>query len=1098
MTLHDRYRAFRIRALKETKKDVTTLNGSHYDCNEALHPHQILRKKIQLIRAWVQDNAPELIEESESYDPLIRRTLHIPETIPLLAARWSLARRIGQNFIPMRLIWPRVQAELSAVRTFEGREYLYEQIYKRELGFDSWLRNIYFSPELDAALRWLKTPSQKEVSELKSLDPDWTYIMHKFGLHRVTEISPYARYGISKLRGDFAAVMVQEKIVNSLEEIRWLDYQLPHNYNVTENSRQNRFRLRSMLHCMMAYDISREQIAGILRYPVRQYDHHRLQANLNVLTQAGVKNLTDFLKSTGDLLWRAPTGNWHYLLHEVGIRSSSEMARFKQLLQSDTPLSVPLIRLLKKLATKTGDLVHCQSLIILLSDVNKKSVPLKEIEILTSAPHFLSLKQIALCHDYLDKFESIQDFLNVLIRYDYGDAAAVIAFQGCFKSTSASTLDRWLNILSYCNKRPELKTVVPWVQASVKSGHDDACLYLIKSIGITAFNQLLQVEPVLNFSRSILTFLVETKGHSSAKALNNWYYSARGVHSLQRIGKINATLLILLEDACKRNNFVFVNSNYACIESVIDKQVYNQSGPRPFKSDKETREHYDQSYSALAIAAREKILPQLPAILEQTNGVLLKSILQMVWEPAQSLQARLLLLKPALDELLAGRGPSSESLSETETEVICLLYRTTSEVVSSTWHEICGRQSDLSKFLLRDHYPVTWNRVAKRFTGELEKNSLSALKQAREHASRFLRYPEEEVFNLCKQLRAGRLTHRARDPWTLSAHLGILFAAAGTNSPVAGWLNQELDRVVEITDQSFDIPERLTQLDKLFSVTLPDALDENAQVFIQRFSKKDATFLAERMVGKEAVSAASDAHTCLMSAIMQTRKTVLREYLRWISRERGKFQKVTANKNSSSMRAILTKYPAAFFARQAAQLCTSNNTSMWNESRHAHLIVTDAEQGVLAGMAMIYIEPVKAVHADKPCLIIRAISPMDEMLATHNVSSIVESFFDTAIQIAKDNALAAVLFPANGGMHVLSNQRDVEKDIEKRYVSRAISPRYEEKRDEMLTREWRQKPRLFNAEFYAYEHGVELVNRLYAFWVNEKTVDEGCTIRVAD
>ena len=163
---------------------------------------------------------------------------------------------------------------------------------------------------------------------------------------------------------------------------------------------------------------------------------------------------------------------------------------------------------------------------------------------------------------------------------------------------------------------------------------------------------------------------------------------------------------------------------------------------------------------------------------------------------------------------------------------------------------------------------------------------------------------------------------------------------------------------------------------------------------------------------------------------------------------------------------------------------------MWQEPRHAHLVVFDRVQRRLEGMALVYIELMPALHASRNCLIIRAINPMDDMLATHTASSIVDAFFDVAIHIAAENGLAAAAFPSHNGVHLLSNHPSIEKDIEKRFIdpSVVLGRRSDAGKADSIS-QWRAKPRLIEAAFFAYEHGREKVSTQYAFWHGSSQAD---------
>jgi hypothetical protein len=839
-----------------------------------------------------------------------------------------------------------------------------------------------------------------------------------------------------------------------------------------------------MIRLMLGCGIARKQIAGIFHHQISAFNPANLSANLNSLKSAGVADLNAVFEVSKSLLWRAKPSIWSYVVDEVMARTPTEIARFKRLLESSTTPSIPLIRVLKELGATVENLPQCQSLILAISQRTESVVPLAEIQLLAGAPYSLGIEQIAQCNDYLREPDKLSDYLRVLLQYGYGHALGVVAFQVCYKSACPSELDRWLGVLNGRGKDQSLESVAEWIRQALKGGNSDAYHYLSQSIELPDFWHMQRAEPIVKFGRGILSFLVQQKGLTSVQAIREWYFHAHGVHDLRSRGSTDVTYALLLDDAYNRNNFSFVESNNASIGSAIRERTVQQLGHRPYPADDTTQAAYDQSYAALNASEHAALLPILPMILAETGGILLSSVLRHAWEPPLVLRNRLAALSPLIDELLSGGGPSCTQLGEMEADAVAMLYRTTTNSVSCTWPEVYECQSHLSALVLRQNYVMEWVSAIRELKAPLERSSLLALKHAKLHADKFSPYRSEHIFDACKYLRAKRLKQSASDPWSLAAHLGVLFAAAHQDSLVGQWIAQDLEAIAHMPQEGPDVVERLEQMDKMFTSTLPDALDYHMDNFVRRFSEEDAAFLAIRLAGEAALPQDSNGHVRLHEALRQTQKIVLEVCQRWIMRERSKFSKGKSGQQATHLSAILSKHPASFFAKHAADLCTRNNTKMWNEPRHAHLLVFDPKQRRLAGMALVYFEPIAALHPTRNCLIIRAINPMDDMLATHSTASIVDAFFDVAIQIAHDNGLAAVAFPAHCGAHLLSNLRPVEKDIEKRYIKPSVTPPYR-RSDEPVTEsptEWRSKPREVRGEFYAYERGQMQVNTLYAIW----------------
>lgn len=95
----------------------------------------------------------------------------------------------------------------------------------------------------------------------------------------------------------------------------------------------------------------------------------------------------------------------------------------------------------------------------------------------------------------------------------------------------------------------------------------------------------------------------------------------------------------------------------------------------------------------------------------------------------------------------------------------------------------------------------------------------------------------------------------------------------------------------------------------------------------------------------------------------QTTRDVVESFRSCTSRQLDKFDKDKADDRSAKMSAVVTKHPAAFFAKEAAKLCTADNVLMWQEARLAHLVVFDLAHRSFQGIALLY---VKSCHRFTP------------------------------------------------------------------------------------------------------------------------------------
>jgi len=441
--------------------------------------------------------------------------------------------------------------------------------------------------------------------------------------------------------------------------------------------------------------------------------------------------------------------------------------------------------------------------------------------------------------------------------------------------------------------------------------------------------------------------------------------------------------------------------------------------------------------------------------------------------------------------------------SPMEVDAIALIYRTSVGNVTSQWPQLIGREQDLDRLRLRPHYPLAWTRAHWQIRRPLDRSGFFSLLKAAECAGRFAPSRFHDMFTACQRLSPKQLNEPSADIGSMALHMGVLLVAAAEDDVVAQWTRQGFDSLTRIDEESLLAYQRLGELLALFDVVLPDALDAHVERFVQRFSDDQASHLASRLGDITSEAGPMEGRDRLTGALARVRDKALPIYLAWARREWRKFGKSSsAGRGTTALKAIVSKHPAAFFAKTAVSLCTSANVVMWREARQSHLLVVDPAGQRLAGMALLYVEVVPAIDPTRPSLVIRALNPTDEMLSGHAGDSIVEGFLDVAIRIAQDNGLACVAFPSPSGMHLMSNREAIEDILKNRYIKRsahhvAWSGGPTRKAE---TRSLRETPQRVEAPFDAYERGQTPVGTLYVIWRPEpsvETANEGECIAVA-
>ncbi|MBA1201058.1 hypothetical protein G7009_04575 [Pseudomonas capeferrum] len=722
----------------------------------------------------------------------------------------------------------------------------------------------------------------------------------------------------------------------------------------------------------------------------------------------------------------------------------------------------------------------CQSLILEVNARDDVSLPVAALQRLLASPHSFTFAELAKAKDYLLTERDLQAFLRVLVEHGYGGAEHVLAFQNCYQRLGADMLHRWLGIASACGAGETSAVVAGWVAKAGSGGYIDSFDYLLQAGELRTFTHLQQAVEMAPLGASLLRYVREERGVGDLPALRTWYYDdAEGIKDLRFWYELDGMHRVLLDDAFERKNFTLLEGNRDVVDRHIGERITTTLGAFSFRTDEATREAYHEASRALRKELGAALVPRLRDMLVASDGLLLRSLIEHIDEPVQQLRQRIAALAPLLGDLLAGAGPSKAILSDLEADLIAIVYRTTPHTIRSRWRQVIGRERDVADLVAGARYPMQWLRAELRLDGLMEPRDLRALSEALLFAARFVAEHRQDMHAVFRPLGAKPLQDAAADVWSLRSHLGLLLAIAGADSNVRAWLDPGNEAIAALAEAGSLAYRQVESLHTLFDVQLTDALDALEAGFVEGLDDAAAGTLASRLATRDSVGFAT-AKDDLRQALATARQVVLRVYRRWAARQKDRFTPQGVEGVYTQLQAIVSKAPAAFFAKEAACLCTRANTDMWLEARHAHLLVFAPGEKRLAGMALLYFERIPALDVDRDTLVIRAINPVGGFLASHAVSSIVDAYFDVPIGIARDNGLAAVAFPCPHGMHLMSNHKDIEDDIGERFIKRALTYRCWKSEEESTC--WLKQPRRVTAKFYAYESGEVPVETLYAVW----------------
>lgn len=1063
----------------------------------APNPIQTLRERLETIRSYVAWHVCDLIRDYPDSEPHIRRLLRIPSSFPLIADRWSIFFQCLRFLLPDQVNLWYTRAKLDCVGTYEGRKYVFDEFLGRSLsGRDS------YEERLDFALRRLRrVKHMQEYEQIRHLGVPELQACVRIGLCDPIAIRRALPISVTRLPGALLCVLVDEEVVQVADDIAWTVEGERDDFGLARIDEVEPQQVRETIRQLLFKGVPRGQVAKLFRRSFLRLDPKLLGKNLELLAAAGVKDIAGVLEAIDDCLWTTPQERWQFVLEIIGARTIEEISQFQPLLNAPQPVSKDIVQCLIQLGAGIPGLAACQAMLISLK-ANDVATALLALQILASPPHSLSIEQLGQSSAYLKNGYDVTAFLSVLTQFGYGNADGVLAFQVCYTTLAPRALASWLSILTQCAPSTTSQLAADWVMLARKGDYQDSFKYLMAAIDLVGVDALQQSMKLAALGVPLLRYLVEDRRLGSLKSLRDWYYNdATGIEGYHSWGTFDALDKQLLDDAFDRKSFNLLTGNQVCISEAIDDHVKPLLGPFPLDADEATRDAYHAGKQAAIRNEREMLESILPSVLHETGGVALSTLIEAAWVSPAELEVVLQRLSPVLSELLSGRGPTHATLTKLETDAVALIYRTSVETVQSFWPRVIGRERYLDRFSLRSSYSMTWHSMRWRLKKPLNRSSLRALQHAVEFADRFSKHNFRDMYAACKNLSPKPLKDAAADIWSLAHHLGVLLAAAKGDSNVDQWVYHGFKSVLEIDEESLTGRQRVMELLAFFEVVLADALTDRLESFSKRFNLEDAAMLAARL-GEPANGPSESGSDWLMRALCSTRDKVLCVGASWARRDFHKFEKENdASKNAASLSAIVSTYPAAFFAKEAAKLCTRHNTAMWCEERQAHLLVFDANVRRIAGMALLYIEVLPALHPTRPSLVIRAINPMGEMAAGYSPKSIVDAFFDVAIEIAKDSDCACVAFPSPAGMHLLSNLPVIEDDIKNRFIKPskrhwAAKPATRDTRD---AQSWRRNPLQVDTSFHAYERGQTEVDHLYVIWAEslEPVTDKASVQQIA-
>ncbi|MGV4658963.1 hypothetical protein [Burkholderia pseudomallei] len=1032
------------------------------------HPWRQARERIVAFRAHVRGKLGWQPDMDQM--PLMRRALGIPLYVPMTRQWWMVILWLFITpLIPLRWRLLTGRTLLRCVRTYEGRDYLFERFVA-----PFWITRASYSEAIDHALRHLPLArAVKAYDALAFLERGDIDAVIRLGLTWVEDMPKRWRdvrrcYALAVIHA-----LIDEGVLQRIDELDWLPVH-PHHYG-SPPLKVDVARLRSMIRVLLSAAMPREKVPAILDRPYG-YDAMQLSATLTQLRARDLVDVAGLFDAVGERLWRVDEASWCFVVDTIGAGTPGDIKRFRSLLDLSRPAPVEVVTWMREHGASLDDLADAKEFLVQASRMDVP--PVARLERLAQCE--VPVTDIVQCADYIlhGEQDRLERYLDILARYGYGDRTSILAFHACYASVGPATLDRLLNLVGALNDRTAASFVAMWVKRAQMRQYLPSLEYVVERMPPKTLDALNQRLFAMDTCPMLVRYVVEEQGLDDPRALYDWYYAeAWGAKEYAGRKAIDAAERVLVEDAFRRKNFAVLEGNRKCLDDVVSARVRTMVSIPADRSEAGWKA-YHETQRRIESRERDALTSMLPGMLAETRGVLLRSLLETTWSSELSVPVLLATLRPLMADLAHGRGPMHASLTDIEAEAIAVTYGVAASLISEYWTQVIGRETSWDAWYRDEPYVMHWQRSVYRISRPLDHDGLRCLAVAAQFARRFGER-DLDVFHACKHLRASQLANPLADHHALRRHLGVLLAAASEDDRVKEWLSPRLEALSNVDDESASAHREIGELHEFFREMLPEALVAGLGRFVARFNDDEAHHLALRLDARS--SQQTDGRSMLRDALERTREKVLDIYQRWSAREKSKFKTRRDGAHQSAMHAFVSKHPAAFFAKQATGLCSWENVKMWQEARHAHLVVFDPLTGKLAALALLYVEVVPDLDATRPALILRGINPTVAMVTNHEPHSVVEAFFALAMDLARAHGLAGVAFPSDGGQDFMSNRTDIGKVIRKRYEKRSV-PLYRHQEREHAEADWRREPRSIDHAFSAYEQGHGSVGRLYAIW----------------
>ncbi|WP_124570941.1 hypothetical protein [Burkholderia sp. Bp8984] len=170
--------------------------------------------------------------------------------------------------------------------------------------------------------------------------------------------------------------------------------------------------------------------------------------------------------------------------------------------------------------------------------------------------------------------ERLEQYLDVLARFGYGDRASIVAFHPGYAAVTTWSLVKLLTVAGPLNDRAAAPDVASRAVRVYRRANAESLEYLVDRMPARIMDALNQRLFVMDMCLTLVCYVVEGQRLNDIRSLYDWDYAeAWGDKDYAGFRTIDDAERALIEDAFRRKNLAVLEGNRKCLYDVVSAHV---------------------------------------------------------------------------------------------------------------------------------------------------------------------------------------------------------------------------------------------------------------------------------------------------------------------------------------------------------------------------------------------------------------------------------------------------------------------------------------------------------------------------------------------